>query len=53
MLFPTVYCDLTSGLIVLEAIGPIALSVTSHIKDFISEIMIQVKESLVQRGFVP
>jgi hypothetical protein len=37
---------------VLEAIGPIALSVTSDIKDFISEIMIQVKESLAQRGYV-
>jgi serine/threonine-protein kinase mTOR len=47
-----VHCDLTSGLKVLEAIGPIALSVTSEIKDFIPEIMIQIKESLVQRGFV-
>ncbi|KAG8827189.1 phosphatidylinositol kinase- protein kinase tor1 [Serendipita sp. 401] len=35
---------------VLETIGPIALSVTSEMKQFMPEIMAQVKECLAQRG---
>lgn len=35
---------------VLEAIGPIALSVTSEMKQFMPDIMVQIKESLEQRG---
>ncbi|KAG8833646.1 phosphatidylinositol kinase- protein kinase tor1 [Serendipita sp. 399] len=35
---------------VLETIGPIALSVTSEMKQFMPEIMTQVKECLAQRG---
>lgn len=35
---------------VLEAIGPIALSVTSEMRRFMPDIMDQVKESLSQRG---
>ena len=36
----------------LEAIGTIALSVTSEMRHFIVDIMGQVKECLAQRGFV-
>ena len=37
-------------LAVLEAIGPIALSVTSEMKQFMPDIMVQIRESLAQRG---
>jgi len=35
---------------VFEAIGPIALSVNSEMKSFMPDIMINVREALIQRG---
>ncbi|CAG8608891.1 7808_t:CDS:10, partial [Acaulospora colombiana] len=37
---------------VLEAIGPIALSVTSEMRQFMPAIMVQIKESLAQRNML-